>query len=107
MLLMGVVKEIREADALISLPNNLTGFVEVDEVSRTRPFSVCRVCLWKRTKMLCCDSGGVLQGWRALQLHAHAHRHRRGRRGGRHTPILSVRRMRLLKAQGFVQIQSL
>ena len=32
MLLMGIIKEVREADALVSLPNNLTGFVEVDEV---------------------------------------------------------------------------
>ncbi len=32
MLLLGIVKEVREADALVSLPNNLTGWVEVDEV---------------------------------------------------------------------------
>ena len=33
MLLLGVIKEVREAEALVSLPNNLTGWVEVDEVS--------------------------------------------------------------------------
>ncbi len=37
MLLMGIIKEVREADALISLPNNLTGFVEVDEVRESLP----------------------------------------------------------------------
>jgi hypothetical protein len=35
MLLLGMVKEVREAEALISLPNNLTGWVEVDEVCPT------------------------------------------------------------------------
>jgi len=33
MLLLGVVKEVREAEALIALPNNLSGWVEVDQVS--------------------------------------------------------------------------
>ena len=33
MLLLGVIKEVREAEALVSLPNNLTGWVEVGEVS--------------------------------------------------------------------------
>eukprot|EP00961_Rhodomonas_salina_P195045 2633410-Rhodomonas_salina.1 len=33
MFLAGVVKEVREAEALVSLPNNLTGWVEVDHVS--------------------------------------------------------------------------
>ena len=33
MLLLGVIKEVRDAEALVSLPNNLTGWVEVGEVS--------------------------------------------------------------------------
>eukprot|EP00960_Hanusia_phi_P054723 762756-Hanusia_phi.AAC.1 len=33
MILCGYVKEVRQADATVSLPNNLTGWVEIDEIS--------------------------------------------------------------------------
>ena len=33
MLLLGMVREVRESEALISLPNDLTGWVEVDQIS--------------------------------------------------------------------------